>query len=103
VLVITDATVHAAGIPQRIADSLRAVRDGPARGVLPHRRPLRGRRRGPQPDDDGRHLRRHGLRNAGVHIPHANACPIAGMVEGYRPAGYPQDEPMVPHGSVENW
>jgi len=33
-----------------------------------------------------------------VHIPHANAYPIAGMVKDYRPAGYPQDEPMVPHG-----
>ena len=39
-----------------------------------------------------------GFGNAGVHIPHANAYPIAGMVTDYRPAGYPQDEPMVPHG-----
>ena len=39
-----------------------------------------------------------GFGNAGVHIPHANAYPIAGMVRDYRPAGYPQDEPMVPHG-----
>jgi hydroxyacid-oxoacid transhydrogenase len=39
-----------------------------------------------------------GFGNAGVHIPHANAYPIAGMVKDYRPAGYPQDEPMVPHG-----
>ena len=39
-----------------------------------------------------------GFGNAGVHIPHANGYPIAGMVRDYRPAGYPQDEPMVPHG-----
>lgn len=41
-----------------------------------------------------------GLAGAGVHIPHANAYPIAGMVKDYRPAGYPQDEPMVPHGQA---
>src|SRR5262249_14535773 len=39
-----------------------------------------------------------GFGNAGVHIPHANGYPIAGMVKDYRPAGYPQQEPMVPHG-----
>ncbi|MDQ3030096.1 MAG: iron-containing alcohol dehydrogenase [Actinomycetota bacterium] len=39
-----------------------------------------------------------GFGNAGVHIPHANAYPIAGRVKDYRPAGYPQDEPMIPHG-----
>src|SRR5690349_8768965 len=39
-----------------------------------------------------------GFGNAGVHIPHANAYPIAGRVHDFRPAGYPQDEPMVPHG-----
>ncbi len=39
-----------------------------------------------------------GFGNAGVHIPHANGYPIAGMVRDYRPAGYPQEEPMVPHG-----
>jgi hydroxyacid-oxoacid transhydrogenase len=39
-----------------------------------------------------------GFGNAGVHIPHANAYPIAGRVRDFRPAGYPQDEPMVPHG-----
>lgn len=39
-----------------------------------------------------------GFGNAGVHIPHANAYPIAGMVKDFRPAGYPQHEPMVPHG-----
>ncbi|GLY17447.1 alcohol dehydrogenase [Kineosporia sp. NBRC 101677] len=39
-----------------------------------------------------------GFGNSGVHIPHANAYPIAGMVKDFHPAGYPQDEPMVPHG-----
>jgi alcohol dehydrogenase class IV len=39
-----------------------------------------------------------GFGNAGVHIPHANGYPIAGMVKDYRPPGYPQQEPMVPHG-----
>ncbi|KNX38165.1 hydroxyacid-oxoacid transhydrogenase [Luteipulveratus halotolerans] len=39
-----------------------------------------------------------GFGNAGVHVPHANAYPIAGQVKGFHPDGYPQDEPMVPHG-----
>ncbi|SDI85189.1 Alcohol dehydrogenase, class IV [Frankineae bacterium MT45] len=39
-----------------------------------------------------------GFGNAGVHIPHANAYPIAGRVTGFHPADYPGDEPMVPHG-----
>ncbi len=39
-----------------------------------------------------------GFGNAGVHIPHANAYPIAGRVRDFHPAGYPHDEPMVPHG-----
>ena len=39
-----------------------------------------------------------GFGNAGVHIPHANAYPIAGRVRDFRPVGYPDDEPMVPHG-----
>jgi alcohol dehydrogenase class IV len=39
-----------------------------------------------------------GFGNAGVHIPHANAYPIAGRVRDYRPDGYPADEPIVPHG-----
>ena len=39
-----------------------------------------------------------GFGNAGVHIPHANAYPIAGQVRDFRPEGYPTDEPMVPHG-----
>ena len=39
-----------------------------------------------------------GFGNAGVHIPHANAYPIAGQVRDFHPHGYPDDEPMVPHG-----
>jgi alcohol dehydrogenase class IV len=39
-----------------------------------------------------------GFGNAGVHVPHANAYPIAGQVADYRPPDYPQDEPLVPHG-----
>ena len=39
-----------------------------------------------------------GFGNAGVHVPHANAYPIAGRVQGFHPAGYPAGEPMVPHG-----
>jgi alcohol dehydrogenase class IV len=39
-----------------------------------------------------------GFGNAGVHIPHANAYPIAGRVKDFRPEDYPSDEPMVPHG-----
>ena len=39
-----------------------------------------------------------GFGNAGVHIPHADAYPIAGRVRGYVPDGYPAEEPIVPHG-----
>lgn len=39
-----------------------------------------------------------GFGNAGVHVPHACAYPIAGMVRDFRPAGYPDGEPIVPHG-----
>jgi hydroxyacid-oxoacid transhydrogenase len=39
-----------------------------------------------------------GFGNAGVHIPHGCAYPIAGRVAAYRPPDYPQAEPMVPHG-----
>jgi alcohol dehydrogenase class IV len=39
-----------------------------------------------------------GFGNAGVHIPHANAYPIAGRVRDFRPPGYPDDAPIVPHG-----
>ncbi|MEU2348526.1 hydroxyacid-oxoacid transhydrogenase [Modestobacter sp. NPDC049651] len=39
-----------------------------------------------------------GFGNAGVHIPHANAYPIAGQVRDFHPKDYPSEEPMVPHG-----
>jgi hydroxyacid-oxoacid transhydrogenase len=39
-----------------------------------------------------------GFGNAGVHIPHANAYPIAGQVKDFHPKDYPADESMVPHG-----
>jgi alcohol dehydrogenase class IV len=39
-----------------------------------------------------------GFGNAGVHIPHADAYPIAGRVRDFHPEGYPDGEPMVPHG-----
>jgi hydroxyacid-oxoacid transhydrogenase len=39
-----------------------------------------------------------GFGNAGVHIPHANAYPIAGRVRDFHPADYPKDHAMVPHG-----
>jgi hydroxyacid-oxoacid transhydrogenase len=39
-----------------------------------------------------------GFGNAGCHIPHACAYPIAGRVGTYRPPDYPPDEAMVPHG-----
>ncbi|HET8719235.1 MAG TPA: hydroxyacid-oxoacid transhydrogenase [Nocardioidaceae bacterium] len=39
-----------------------------------------------------------GFGNAGVHVPHANAYPIAGRVRDFHPEGYPDAEPMVPHG-----
>jgi hydroxyacid-oxoacid transhydrogenase len=40
-----------------------------------------------------------GFGNAGTHLPHANAYPIAGAVKDYRAAGYPE-MPMVPHGQA---
>jgi len=39
-----------------------------------------------------------GFGNAGVHIPHAVAYPIAGLVRDYAPAGYPAAHPLIPHG-----
>jgi alcohol dehydrogenase class IV len=36
---------------------------------------------------------------AGVHIPHAVAYPIAGLVRDYVPAGYRTSHAMVPHGT----
>lgn len=39
-----------------------------------------------------------GFGNAGLHIPHSMAYPIAGLVKSYKPSGYNASEPMVPHG-----
>lgn len=39
-----------------------------------------------------------GFGNAGVHIPHALAYPVAGMVRNYWPPDYHTEEPLVPHG-----
>jgi len=39
-----------------------------------------------------------GFGSAGVHIPHACAYPIASVKHEYRPRGYPDDHPFVPHG-----
>ena len=36
--------------------------------------------------------------NSGVHLPHGMAYAVAGLVKDYRPEGYPDAEPMVPHG-----
>ncbi len=36
--------------------------------------------------------------NAGVHAPHGMAYAVAGLVRDFHPAGYPREEPMVPHG-----
>lgn len=40
-----------------------------------------------------------GFGNAGTHLPHANAYPVAGAVKGYQAVGYPE-MPMVPHGQA---
>jgi alcohol dehydrogenase class IV len=39
-----------------------------------------------------------GFGNAGVHLPHACAYPVAGMVRDWHAPGYPGHEPLVPHG-----
>jgi len=39
-----------------------------------------------------------GFGNAGVHIPHANAYPIAGQAHDFHPDGYPAGDGLVPHG-----
>lgn len=36
--------------------------------------------------------------NAGVHVPHGMSYSVAGLVKDFRPAGYPDDEPICPHG-----
>ena len=39
-----------------------------------------------------------GFGNAGVHLPHAMAYPVAGGVKDFRAAGYDVDHPLLPHG-----
>jgi hydroxyacid-oxoacid transhydrogenase len=39
-----------------------------------------------------------GFGNAGVHLTHAMAYPVAGGVRDYRAPGYPADHALVPHG-----
>lgn len=36
--------------------------------------------------------------NSGVHVPHGMAYAVAGLVKDYQPDGYPDDEPIIPHG-----
>lgn len=36
--------------------------------------------------------------NAGVHVPHGMSYSVAGLIRDFRPEGYPQDEPICPHG-----
>jgi len=36
--------------------------------------------------------------NAGVHVPHAMAYAVAGLVRDFKMPGYPDAEPLVPHG-----
>lgn len=36
--------------------------------------------------------------NAGCHLPHAMSYSVAGLVREYRCPGYPDAEPLVPHG-----
>jgi alcohol dehydrogenase class IV len=36
--------------------------------------------------------------NAGCHLPHGMSYAVSGQVREFRAPGYPQDEPMVPHG-----
>lgn len=36
--------------------------------------------------------------NAGCHAPHGMSYSVSGMVRGFRPDGYPTEDPIVPHG-----
>ena len=39
-----------------------------------------------------------GFGNAGCHLPHGMSYPVAGMVKNNYVEGYPDDQPMIPHG-----
>jgi hydroxyacid-oxoacid transhydrogenase len=39
-----------------------------------------------------------GFGNSGVHVPHAMAYPVAGMVRDFHPPGYATPHALVPHG-----
>src|SRR5262249_12661620 len=39
-----------------------------------------------------------GSGNAGVHLPHAMSYAVSGLVRSFRMPGYPEEEPLVPHG-----
>ena len=39
-----------------------------------------------------------GFGNAGCHMPHAMSYAVSGLVRSFRPAGYPGEGPLVPHG-----
>jgi len=36
--------------------------------------------------------------NCGVHVPHGMSYSVAGLVQDFQPAGYPDNEPICPHG-----
>jgi len=36
--------------------------------------------------------------NAGVHIPHGMSYSVAGLIKEFQPEGYPDHEPICPHG-----
>ncbi|MEE2980376.1 MAG: hydroxyacid-oxoacid transhydrogenase [Pseudomonadota bacterium] len=36
--------------------------------------------------------------NSGCHLPHGMSYSVSGLVRDFRPDGYPDHEPMVPHG-----